>query len=302
MYAVKPQKKSNHLHYANYVVSFLDLLGQSDQLLATPSLVPKTSDKNTLVEFENGLLNTFVPTTQIQRDFESAFAPLTAPPWLKKLPVEHQKTFKKSRKNRVKFQRFSDGHIAYLDLSNEHTFERAFNISRIITGCCSAMISSLSRGHPIRGGIAIGWGIEFEKNFYGAVIAKAHHLESKVAHYPRIVIDDYVMQYLRGIIKESANNPMVSMLNTNEAEIALSHIVQDEYDGQWVVNYLGPIFLDNDMKNDALGLIKNAHDFVKSEFQKYKAKGSSPNTKLAMRYAMVDHYFTQRLTQAGVLK
>jgi len=298
---VNDAKQQNPQNFSNYVVSFLDLLGQTDKLLATPLLVPSPSETEEFEKFKAGLINTFVPTTLIQQDFESAFNPAPESPEEQAAPEEIQKGFRQFKENRVKFQRFSDGHTAYLNLCGEEEFGRSYNISRIITGCCFVMISSLSREHPIRGGISIGWGVEFESNFYGAVIARAHHLESHVACYPRVVVDKQVVEYLQETVHDPNTTSLRIKGDKSMAKLALSHICQDSYDGHWIIDYLCPEHLAIYKENDAMDLIFNAYSFVKKEKLSYSANGSLTDTKLAMRYAMLDHYFTQRLTQAGVL-
>lgn len=298
---VKKQDAPNEMHFSNYVVSFLDLLGQADKLLATPLLIPAASQKEKREEFLKRVAGTFIPTTEIQRDFEHGFEPDLDLTERQDLPESDKALYRNFRKNHVKFQRFSDGHIAYLNLHKAKE-SGSSNIFNIITGCCRTMINSLSHGHPVRGGIAIGWGTEFEQSFYGAVIARAHHLESKVACYPRVVIDAPVISFLKAIIDNPHQNPSHKELDVTLAKLAHEMIWQDPYDGQWIVDYLSPLFIDNYKQCKAMSLIHDAHAFVKKEYRDHAADGSAPNTKLVMRYAMLDHYFTQRLTQAGVIQ
>lgn len=297
---MKKKADSDSPRFANYVACFLDLLGQADKLLSTPLLLPHSSEKTKHEEFINGLAQTFLPARTIQNDFESAFGPSDLD--LSKLSQADREVMIGLRKLHVKFQRFSDGFVAYLDLANKEAAGLPYNVLQILSSACYVMITSLAGKNPIRGGIAVGWGTEFENNFYGAVIAKAHHLESQVAAYPRIVIDTHLLDYLQSIIDEPTDDTAFSRGNKHAAALAQSYICQDEYDGQWVLDYLGRVFLDNFMNDDSLELIRSAHAFVKHERQNFSVDGTAPNTKLAMRYAMLDHYFTQRLTQAGVIE
>lgn len=286
------------MHFANYVVCFIDLLGQADKLLHTPLLLPNLSDETEREEFEKWLARTFLPARTIQNDFESMFSPSSLD--LNTLSETDREIMMELRKPHVKFQRFSDGHVAYLNLANKNAVGLPYNVLKILSSACFVMITSLGQKNPVRGGIAVGWGTEFENNFYGAVIAKAHHLETQVAAYPRIVVDTHVRDYLQSIIDEPTNETTFSRGNKYAAALAMSYICQDEYDGQWILDYLGRVFLNNFMHDDSLPLIRAAHAFVKQERQKFSAVGSMPNTKLAMRYAMLNNYFTQRLTQAGI--
>ena len=287
------------MHFSNYVACFIDLLGQADKLRSSPLLLPDLSDEQTKKKFYRDLAHTFLPTQTIQSDFETACS--TSQHLWEDLPKNQKILLTELKKSHIKFQRFSDGHIAYLNLATK-TPTLPFNVLKIISSACYVMITSLAQGNPIRGGIAIGWGTEFEDNFYGAVIARAHHLENKIAIYPRIVIDDHLTQYLRSIINEPTTNSSLAQGNKNVASLALEFICRDEYDGNWILDYLGPVFLDNFMHDDCIELVKSAHKFVKQERNKFSATGTMPNEKLAVRYSILDHYFTNRLTQAGVLR
>jgi hypothetical protein len=297
---MKKKISSDEMYFANYVTCFLDLLGQADKLLSTPLLLPDLSDEKTKKEFHSSLAHTFLPTRTIQNDFESACGAPNTP--IDGLSKQESEVLTNLRKIHIKFQRFSDGHIAYLNLANKDAHTLPYNVLKIVSSACYVMITSLAQGNPIRGGMAIGWGTEFEDSFYGAVIAKAHHLESRIATYPRIVIDNHLIEYLQNIIDDPDDETAFSKGNRNVAALALQYICKDEYDGHWVLDYLGPVFLANFMHDDCIGLIRSAHKFVKQERKKFSATGTVPNEKLAVRYSMLAHYFTNRLTQAGMLR
>lgn len=59
------------------------------------------------------------------------------------------------------------------------------------------LLMSLAKGSPIRGGIAIGSGIELDEGeLFGPVVGRAHEAESQLAQYPRIVVHPSVAEYV----------------------------------------------------------------------------------------------------------
>ncbi|MEG1141792.1 MAG: hypothetical protein RSE41_05015 [Clostridia bacterium] len=81
----------------------------------------------------------------------------------------------------------------------------------------------------VRGGISIGDFYINEDIVFGPALLDAHNIESKIACYPRIIMDDKTVEKLQKHIRYYEVAPQVSK-------------VLIDTDGQWFLNYLNTIF------------------------------------------------------------
>jgi hypothetical protein len=126
---------------------------------------------------------------------------------------------------------------------------------------------------------------------YGPALARAYTLESKVAHYPRIVVGAELVRYLNAV----ASSPMTTVeeqINATTAQSCLKLLTEDD-DGQAILDYLGDEFKDN---LQAVPLtpevVQMAYNFVMSESIKYQTE---KNSKLGFRYTLLRNYFEARI-------
>ena len=72
-----------------------------------------------------------------------------------------------------------------------------------LSAAAVVMLMSLASKHPLRGGIDVGLAVEMgPQEVYGTALARASHLESTEAQYPRIVIGDELWRYFNAAIVE----------------------------------------------------------------------------------------------------
>lgn len=67
----------------------------------------------------------------------------------------------------------------------------------------NVFISFLSEGLLIRGGVSYGEHFQNQSITYSPVLTKAYMLESTVAHFPRIMIDDNIVDMFPSLVNES---------------------------------------------------------------------------------------------------
>ncbi len=95
----------------------------------------------------------------------------------------------------LKLLQFSDTFVAY---SPSTTPQGDLSVGALFSLVgCACMLAPLywARNVPLRGSLVIGHAGEFpDIGFYGPALAQAHHLESRVAKYPRIVVSEYLWQ------------------------------------------------------------------------------------------------------------
>lgn len=102
---------------------------------------------------------------------------------------------KMTYKTRIKVKIFSDNIFLCASLENEDVLSVLNEFFSVINGIETTMINA--NQSFVRGAIVVG-NIHFEDNFVlGEALLKAYELESKVAIFPRIVIDESVFLYIK---------------------------------------------------------------------------------------------------------
>jgi hypothetical protein len=185
---------------------------------------------------------------------------------------------------------FSDFVTAFFSLSEDGEAKLPMSgIYAIFGAAATTSIISLAAGHPLRGGIDLGWGVEVKHNeIYGGGLAKAYTLESKVAVFPRIVIGESILEYLQ---RETQRPPVdeISQISSLMAKECFKLICEGD-DGFFFIDYLGEYFRGID-DAELLKAVRKAYDFVDRESERHKTE---KNTKLALKYSHLKSYMKLR--------
>ena len=287
----KPPKKDTELFVNYYLVAFIDILGQKEALQKFAGL-PDRENAAEMQEFVNLLKQTFGRVSNFNKSFEGFFASYTnTPPQIKNLTPDQKKIFRELKGNRIKFQRFTDGIVVFVSLSNETSKLPIQSVWGTLSACAAIFLLWLSLGHPLRGGVEIGLGAEMYQNeIYGPVVAEAYKLESQVAQYPRVVAGKTLQQYLLQHMAVDGND-IYSRATRSMAELCSDLLVYDE-DGYLILDYLGETFRKNFTGDSNADLPHKAYQFLLSESQKWKQMN---NTNLAFRYRLIRNYFEAML-------
>lgn len=269
-----------------WVVAFIDLLGQGDKMDRLNS-IPESPEKDP--GFQKLIKDTFFAIDEMHRSCAELFEMHMKRSDMADIPSEiSEERYESSRRSELKFQRFSDGLVAFVSQRNTDQNLPVNGVNALFNALGVLMLSQLAKGKPFRCGVDVGIGMEMNPNeLYGPAVKSAYDLESKVAQYPRIVVGDRLRDYLR-ILAEVKSDSDDGRLSAAHADVMLKRLVQD-MDGHWILNYLGEQFL-NDLNrvSEARYMIDKAHAFVLSELEIHK---QSQNSKLAFRYCMLDDYF-----------
>lgn len=294
-YLKRNDMAKDNINYYYYLVAFIDVLGQKEAFrdLENQSLEdnhPKLIEahKQTAL-FIDTLRNGF-------KDFFDAYTTEKEP----SIQVDPTKMdqFKAMLKSNLKHQRFSDCIQAYVSLHTDQYHSNAINgVFGTMLACGGMLLLSLAMKKAFRAGIEVGIGTELDNGeIYGPVLYKAHELENKVAEYPRIVIGQELINYLKTL----ANKHQRLLAQTKEdvelcklmATNCLKMIVRD-LDGVPILDYLGNEFLKSINENsEQAEKFKNvfnlALQFIELEYAKRKQTGDK---KLALRYYLLLNYF-----------
>lgn len=286
--------------FGPHVVTMIDLLGQSAELMKwdfVPNTIAETAKWVPAVRNSVGRVllwreefeKRFAAYLQSLRNFEEQFAP--------KEPTDLRRKFDEFRQTSIRRQHFSDTLIFYSQLQNEHGYWQVSNVAGMSVTCGALMLAALNHKTVFRGAIEVGMLTHFPPDSdrrtgdpYGPALAKVHHLESKVADYPRIVVGPTLLSYLDMTIRNSDTDGP-AQANRAVAQQCRQHLAQDA-DGCWIVDYLNDAFA-NAGGNPAgwRKLQTDAFAFVESELARFKSAGDN---KLEKRYSRLQAYFRAR--------
>ena len=290
----KQDKKNSVVEISYYVVAFIDLLGQQEHLRTLTDL-PNKDDAAQMDEFTAVLKQTYGVVTGMRQSFQNFFNSFSrrqiSNANIKQFTSEQRKQYSELTSNPIKFQRFSDSMVIFLSLKSGGAKLPAGGIFGILGAAATSFLIGLATGHPIRGGIELGVGIEMTKGeIYGSALARAYALESKVALYPRIVLGEELIKYLQLTVKKKPTD-VYSASGREMAQCCLDMVAIDD-DGRPFLDYLGAGFKRHIASDINVEVIKQAYEQVLTQSKKYQ---SECNTTLAFRYTLLRNYFEARL-------
>lgn len=282
---------NDEIYAGNYLVLFVDILGQQD-LLRQIHCLPDRSNQKQVEEFENLLKKTVGTVNGFRDTFYHFFKGAENQPIdISRLTEEQKRLYDKSRSNEIKSHMFSDFVTLFLSLRDDINKVPMIGVYSALNSAASSFIAMLSQGYAIRGGMDIGVGVEFwEDEIYGPALARAYALESKIAQYPRIILGDEIVTYIH-LQRSRPEGDVFSMMNKGFAEVCANLIAIDD-DGYAFLDYLGEGFR-KDISSINAALVMKAYKHVIKESEKYK---STKNSRLAFRYSLLRSYFEDRIS------
>lgn len=284
----KRKKTKRELHLGHYAVAFIDLLGQQE-FLRNLSLPVSGTPENIETTTEQ-LANTYGAVTRMRKWFENSFVAYARRNIdASGLTQEQRKEFKTLTNNPIQYQGFSDSIVIFMPLRTNTAKLPIRGIFGILGAAATTFTCCLATGHPIRGGIDIGLGMDITKNeVYGPSLSRAYTLESKIADYPRIVIGNELMNYLV-TTRDQPHTDTTAVIAAKIAERCLACIAEDD-DGYLIVDHLGEHYRQTFGENIDATVIKKAYEQVLKFCDMYK-----DDEKLVTRYNRLKKYFESRL-------
>lgn len=139
---------------------------------------------------------------------------------------------------------FSDCAYIIYDYKNKSTSDLGALFDVALLNCEPLLMKFLSEGLVIRGGAAYG-DVYYDENknmFFGDAVNKAYQYESKIAKYPRIVLDEYVaeevIKYTKKVDKQSKKRSKNGSLDFDDH---VGCIVSLDSDRKYFLNYFNSI-------------------------------------------------------------
>ena len=287
----KRKKKNDTLNLGYYALAFIDLLGQQESLRNIHTL-PNPNDHQEMETMKEHLRKTYGAVTRMRKFFNNAFEGYARKQRdLSGLTPAQNKEFKTFTNNPIKFQSFSDSMIIYMSLSTDTAKLPVRGIYGILGAVATTFMCCLAAGHPIRGGIDVGLGMDITKNeIYGPALSRAHTLESRIADYPRIVVGKDLIQYLKDLTGQAPGDVTTDM-EKMMAEKCIKCLAID-VDGHPFIDYLGESYRLLFGETIDATVIKKAYDQVITCCIKFS---KDKDSKLAFRYTILRNYFEARL-------
>lgn len=156
------------------------------------------------------------------------------------------------------------------------------------------MLAASNKGSTVCGGVEVGMLAHFScasdglpGGSYGPAIAKANHLERKLADYPRVVVGPTLRSYLDMTIR-NADSDGLARANRAVALQCRQHLAQDT-NGCWIVDYLNGTFANAGGKPEGWrGLQTDAVAFIQAELAQFTA---AKDERLTAKYQRLSAYF-----------
>jgi len=272
-----------------YLIAFLDILGQSQEVLRLSRLPSNSEEEAHAAEI---LGSTAGHIKDIRQSFLGYFDARAKPTGiLDKLPPEKREWANRMRRCEAEVRGLSDSIVITVPLSNEDDHSTSMNgIYATLFAICGIFVAALAERKPFRGGIDIGWGVRLtEQEVYGSALVRAVSLESSVAQYPRVVIGNSLWDYLTEVEKLVTDTVFAKWARKTAADCKM--LVTEDCDGLRILDVIGAgaRSVAGGIKPEWVG---DAYKFVVDTDERLGKEG---NMKLHTRYRWLRNYLESKL-------
>lgn len=271
-----------------YAVGVFDILGMSDRIEMLQ--FPLQTDEKETNEFKGKVLKESDRIEAFRASFRGFFDGM----------VRRQDNSSQVMRNpNVKSMVFSDTIVTYSPLEKDGQLAVLGLMAMIEAAGCTlvSLLGGESLSTPFRGGIEIDWGTERCKNeIFGRALVKAHKLEKDEAKWPRILVGENAVKFLRDCQGDKGDNSSdrLAQVNRRLANECLSYLGKDEEGKRSFIDYLGKPFRTAAGASD--DIIRKALCFIQQEkacFQEKAYRNEKMAKELAERYEKLERYFLQ---------
>jgi hypothetical protein len=273
---------NEQLFFQQYVVAFVDLLGQSAVLSALDDIDLSSATPEML---QPKFAEAFAPVLVLRQDIDRYFEEAERSPD-PRLPEQARQMILDGRQV-LRFA-MSDSMVLAVPLAGAQIEGlRVVGISHLFQCLVSTMFVSLFRQSPIRGAIDLGLATQLSAGeIYGGALARAHRAESKCADYPRIVVGRRVTHFLR-VVRDMKGDSIAQQFARQTADRCLQMLGRD-HDGCTVLDYLGPYFHNASYSEISTERVQAAFDWARSEARRFEAAGRG---EISRKYYQLASYF-----------
>ena len=284
------------LLFQNYLVVFVDLLGQREALRKITGIPTTEPEKQKFIETAKESIGKVI---QIRDSFKLYYDSDNEYIHDEKLvPPEHRAEFRAAlKKAPASYYGMSDAMVIAVPLMSTDENCAAINgIRDAFVATCGIGLLSLSVHIPMRAGLDVGVATQIDdREIYGPALESAYYLESNVAEYPRFVVGKELISYLLWVENQKCLT-RVGEVAKEAAKFCRQMVIQDS-DGNYMLDFLGAKFKESSEDVIEPKLVASAFDFVLEEYRKSLAAN---NHKMASRYYRLLRYFHSRKKLWGI--
>lgn len=277
------------VRFGDYLIGYFDVLGQSNRLLEFSKAPPEREDAIQHLKQTVGVI------LGVRRCFEqyfeaeeelSASLPLDARGILNHAGLVHWG--------------FSDTYIVAVALRGDDQMSAViYSIYRTICAASLTWLVSLSRGHPLRGGIEIGPAADIgPAEVYGPALVEAHRLESRIAEYPRIMVGPRCLRLLQDVAHRDVahHGSLMGARTLSRSCLRLLCEIKNEHA---MLDSLGADFLTIiQNKEQTRSTFQRAHEYVSARLRQAEV---DEDAKLTSRYQTLQRYFRRSAAAAAAV-
>jgi hypothetical protein len=272
--------EDNQLIICDYAVAFIDLLGQRAAMHGRH--LPQ--DREAAIKIVKKSVGRIIDTQKFFEDFYRSYA--SAETFYSKLPRQIQTVVPDMAPGALRWQYFSDGLVVYVPLGSGMVASPVASLYGLLLASGMLCMIGLAIGGPIRAGIDTGWAVEYRPNeLYGAALAQAYTLESDVAQWPRVVVGEGLVAYLKHYASSGDDAPSARFRRWM-ATTCLDLLAAD-VDGNHIVDYLGPTYSEITKGVFEKPAIEDARMYVEQQIAHWR---QANDMKLVKRYENVKSY------------
>lgn len=277
-----------------YLVAYLDILGQSEQLLQLIRLPSGQQEEESAARI---LHNTAGHVVSLREAFQQFFqAASRSTGLLDDLAPAQREMADRMRQSQVEIRFFSDSLLLVVPLAN--TDEHCVPMNGVYSSMfaiCGMYVVALASGRPFRGGIDIGLATRIppHQEVYGPALVRAVKLESE-AEYPRVVVGDALWSYVSRVAAQESASPFGAAASRTAASCKV--LVATDQDDRHILDVIGtePHSIENGISRQ---LVEAGYKFVVKAQNQYQAHGDGD---LYQRYRRLRQYMESRLHLWGI--
>lgn len=274
-----------------YIAAWVDLLGQSEKLDQLDELPTTEAQKREFVQRAQRTFGAVRSFRDRMAELHAILArPLSLPAgMLVTLNKDDLRLFKKYSSPEVKISFLSDSALLTVCLRENAGWSPLLSVDFMLSQLAIIALTMVAQGTPIRGGMAAGiCSVLREGDLYGKAVSRANQLE-KAAGYPRIVVDDSLLEYVAWCEHQPATG-REQQLRAHHVQ-AIKSAFRADADGQKILSYLGERFKrEYGHETHFPEIVALASTFVAGEIERFRRSG---NEKLLERYQKLKAYFEQ---------
>ena len=288
--------KSTEVTYGYYMIACFDVLGQSSKLLEMSSHLPDSKE-----DAIKGLKQTYGVVRGVRDIFETSFAAVAKPTeFSASLPLDMREFLHAHTKPQLIRWGFSDTYVVAVPVMHRNGQEASAAVVGVLeTMYIASMmwLGTLSAGHPLRGGIEIGLAVDIEpeKEVYGSALLEAHRLESRIAEYPRIVVGQGCIDFLRAVAEAGRQLTDTSYRAAAAQAKSCLRMLRENNGDHAMLDSLGDEHLAIVKNVDGTrDVFHNAHEQVRAQLHQAK---TNKDSKLIPRYEKLLAYFDENASK-----